>query len=285
MEDSNATIHRGGKHEPVNITQHEEVVKFFRENRDGGKFMSDELRRNNSNIDDVLGVFDHREQKKAETVDSGRFRVERIDSTSRMNQGRAAKEVSDRLRKNSLEGKKSSNSRGKTKTDKNWKTAAVSLLIIASFAGGLGLKDSVADVYSTIKKTDELKQETRTYQQQIDEAFTNKTFTGDTQIDYEGIAQMLEKDGIDNKDLYMTVAALGEVKADAVLDSASNPPADSIESYMRNNNITSINDWMEKTVQQEILKDQERETQRQLDTIFKDSENTASPKSNNIGGK
>ena len=121
-----------------------------------------------------------------------------------------------------------------------------------------------------------LEQKTDVFIQEVVKPNTTTTFMQDKQIDYGKIAEVIETDGqFTNEELLITVDALGEVGTNQVLAQAVNPPATDVESYMRERNITDLNDWKQKTAEAMYLGDQITETKAELDSIFKSS--TTSP--------
>ena len=139
------------------------------------------------------------------------------------------------------------------------------------FVGGVKLADPILEQLALQQNEWELYNETKIFEEMVKEDFTTTTFTGDTQIEYEKIADHLESDGlIDNRELYTMVASLGEVQANRVLGVAENAPAKNVEEYMRSNNITSTKDWQEKTARQMLAEEQIADAKKDLEAIFKD---------------
>lgn len=179
---------------------------------------------------------------------------------------------------------KTKNTRHKTTTTKDWRYTAVALTTAASlFIGGMIAAGPCEALYQTAKKSWELHKDTKAYQQMIEDAFTTKTFTGDKMVETDKLARKLEEDGeISNKDLYMTVASLGEVQANQVLKSATNPPATDVETYLRSNNITNTKDWKDKTVDELVARDKIDSATDELEAIFKSIEPTTNSTENII---
>ena len=266
---NNSLQKRGGKHEPVDIIQHQKVTEAIKAQSEVERIMAETREANFDEIDEIMGVLDSARRKSSE---QGNYQ-ERINS--RFNeQPRKSNPTADveAMRRKSTSGTKTSNKRTTTTFASSWKKAAMATTLAAIvFVGGVKLSEPIMEQLALHQNEWELYNGTKTFKEMVKDDFTTTTFTGDTQIEYEKLANHLESDGIiDNRELYTMVDALGEVQANRVLGAAENAPAKNIEEYMRSNNITSTEDWQEKTARQMLAEEQIIEAKRDLEAIFKD---------------
>ena len=266
---NNSSIKRGGKHEPVNIVQHQKITEAIKAQSEVERIMAETRESNFEELDEILGV-----------LDSGRRRSsvqenyqERI-STRFSEEPRKSTPTADveAMRRKSTSGNKTSNKRTTTTFASGWKKAAMATTLAAIvFVGGVKLSEPIMEQLALHQNEWELYNGTRTFKEMVKEDYTTTTFTGDTQIEYDKLADHLESDGIiDNRELYTMVASLGEVQANRVLSAAENAPAENVEEYMRSNNITSTEDWQEKTARQMLAEEQIADAKKDLEAIFKD---------------
>lgn len=263
----------GGKHEPVNIVQHEKITEAIKAQIEVEELMTETRRANFEELDEIFGV-----------IDSGRRRSsgqdnyqERISSRFNDEQHTSTNLAIDEMRRKSTSGTKTSNKRTKTTISNAWRKAAMATtLATIVFIGGIKFSEEILDKLERFQKEWELNNDAKAFHQMIEEEFTKSTFTGDTQIEYDKIAEHLEEDDIiDNRELYTMVASLGEVQANEVLEASRNSDNINVEDYMRSNNITSMDDWREKTAQEAIAKEHLSEAEAELEAIFKDANNNA----------
>lgn len=286
----NSTTSRGGKHGPVDIAFHfhnEEAIRARNEVEDMIRMRNNDY----DDIDDVLGVVDSAIQSP-----TGRYQAlnemgwdfstgQAKQRTSNNEKVRTSYKTNvDEMRKKSTSGTSTSNTRQTTTTTPLWKKAAMAATLSAvMFIGGFVASDEINAKLEKIAKEWELSKDTKAFHQMVEENYTKTTFTGDTQIEYEKIAQKLEDDGvIDNKELYTMVAALGEVQANAVLNASNNAPATNVEEYMRSNNISNTSDWKSKTAQAMVAEEHLADAQTELNAIFKDSTNNQNTTENGL---
>lgn len=229
-----------------------------------------ETRDNNfDELDEILGVIDSGRRRS-----SGQETFQERISTRFDEQPRRSVPSADvkEMQRKSREQKVTSNKRTTTTISNGWKKAAMATTLAALvFVGGVKLSDPILEKLAIEQNEWELYNGTKTFKEMIKEDYTKTTFTGDTEVEYDKIAAHLESDGIiDNRELYTMVAALGEVQANQVLNAAENAPAENVEEYMRSNNITSTEDWQEKTAREMHAQDQLEDAKKELDAIFKD---------------
>lgn len=269
----NSLKKHGGKHEPVNIIQHEKINEAIKARLEVEKLMAETRESNFEELDEILGV-----------IDSGRRRSsgqanyqERISSRFSDEPKQSSKSAIDEMRRKSTTGGATSNKRTKTTISNGWRKAAMATtLATIVFIGGIKFSEEVLNKLEKIQKEWELNNDAKAFHQMIEEEFTKTTFTGDTQIEYDKIAEHLEEDDIiDNRELYTMVASLGEVQTNQVLNASRNSSDMNVEDYMRRNNITSMEDWKEKTAKEAIAKENMSEAEEELEAIFKDASNDA----------
>lgn len=268
---NNSFKKHGGKHEPVNVLQHEKITEAIKAQIEVEELMSETRRSNFDELDEIFGV-----------IDSGRRRSsgqdnyqERISSRFSDEQQTNTNSAIDEMRRKSTSGSKTSNKRTKTTISNAWRKAAMATtLATIVFIGGIKYSEEILDKLEKFQKEWELNNDAKAFHQMIEEEFTKSTFTGDTQIEYDKIAEHLEEDDIiDNRELYTMVAALGEVQTNQVLDASRNSADINVEDYMRSNNITSMTDWREKTAKEAIAKENLSEAEAELEAIFKEANN------------
>lgn len=247
------------------------------------------------NIDDVLGIFKKtktgQEEPNYDDIDqilsvfsgsNSSSNQQPVQTSQQHNQtvpekntsSKPATSVQDEMRKKSTSGKYSSNKRYKTTTTKKWHRTAIGVALAASmFVGGL-ISRPLEDVIDYLTNGAELKKMTTSFEENIIEKNKSKTFTNDVSLNHQKIAEAIEADGLfTNQELFMAVDTIGEVQTNNVLNVAINPPAESVETYMRNNNISNMKDWKDKTIRAMSAMDNVTEAQAELDSIFRDENN------------
>lgn len=266
---SDSLTKRGGKHEPVDIIQHEKQSEAIKAQSEVERIMAETRDNNFDELDEILGVIDSG-RRRSSSQETFQERIStRFDEQPRRSVPSA--DVKEMQRK-SREQKVTSNKRTTTTISNGWKKAAMATTLAALvFVGGVKLSDPILEKLAIEQNEWELYNGAKTFKEMIKEDYTKTTFTGDTEVEYDKIAAHLESDGIiDNRELYTMVAALGEVQANQVLNAAENAPAENVEEYMRSNNITSTEDWQEKTAREMHAQDQLEDAKKELDAIFKD---------------
>lgn len=173
------------------------------------------------------------------------------------------------MREQSTSGKASKNFRQKTNVDKKWQRTAIAVGIVVSMAAGGLLTTPIENAIDYVSNASKLNSMTADFQKDITNKYTSTTFTRDQSIDFAQIAKDMETDGrISNEELLVAVDTLGEVNTNRILEQASNPPAPTVEDYMRNHNITTTDDWKDKTIKAMGLEEDISTAQKELDAMF-----------------
>lgn len=234
-------------------------------------------RRSVQPVRNVVQVDQQSEQRRSQQVPPRvSQRYEQPQANQERRRSSANSEYYEAMKRKSRTSAPSSNKRQKTSASKKWQVAAVSVLVAGALYVGGVMAAPLDSFVGQIQNRWLLEQKTDVFVQEVVKPNTTTTFMQDKQIDYGKIAEVIETDGqFTNEELLITVDALGEVGTNQVLAQAVNPPATDVESYMRERNITDLNDWKQKTAESMYLGDQITETKAELDSIFKGS--TTSP--------
>lgn len=228
-------------------------------------------RRSEQPVRNVVQVDQRSEQRRSQQVPprvSQRYEQSQVSQDRR--RSNADSQYYEDMRRKSRTSAPSSNKRGQTKVPKKWQVAAVSVLVAGSLYVGGVMAAPLDNFVGQIQNRWLLEQKVDVFVQEVVKPNTTTTFMQDKQIDYGKIAEVIEADEqFTNEELLITVDALGEVGTNQVLAQAVNPPAPDVETYMRERNITDLNDWKQKTAEAMYLSDQMAETKTELDSIFK----------------
>lgn len=228
-------------------------------------------RRSERPVQNVVPFEQQREQRRSQQEPPRvSQRYEQPQANQERRRSSANSEYYEAMKRKSTTGTPSSNKRQKTSAPKKWQVAAVSVLVAGALYVGGVMAAPLDSFIGQIQNRWLLEQKTDVFVQEVVKPNTTTTFMQDKQIDYGKIAEVIETDGqFTNEELLITVDALGEVGTNQVLAQAVNPPAADVESYMRERNITDLNDWKQKTAEAMYLSDQMAETKTELDSIFK----------------
>lgn len=246
----------------------DEVLDMFKKTKNDTRHETDY-----DDIDQILSVFNgsNSSSKQQPIQTSQQYSQTAPEKTTN---SKPSASIQDEMRKKSTSGKYSSNKRYKTTTTKKWHRTAIGVALAASmFVGGL-LSRPLEEVVDYLANGAELKKMTTSFEENIIEKNKSKTFTNDVSLDHQKIADAIEADGLfTNQELFMAVDTIGEVQTNNVLNVATNPPAENVETYMRNNNISNMKDWKDKTIRSMSAIDNVTEAQDELNSIFRDENN------------
>lgn len=201
---------------------------------------------------------------------SERFKT--IDQNGEMPRVRSNQSYNEKqMRSRSTSGKYSSNTRQKAKVSKKWHRTAIAVTIATSMFVGGYLSKPLDDAIDYVTNWARLKEMTSSFEDNVINKNIYKTYTQDTSLNYQNVAKAIEADGkFTNQELLMAVDTIGEVQTNAVLQASTNPPAENVEAYMRNNNISDLKDWKDKTIKAMAASERVNEAQDELDAIFRD---------------